>query len=607
MSNTEEKMFQEAVAAIEVGNKARGKDLLTRLLKQDQENPEYWLWMSAVVESLKERRYCLNQTLKFDPHNKMARRGLIMLGDLPPDESLVIPYEDQKRKWQLPPLGPVEKPHAKVPWLKVGLSGIGLVVVIILIVTAVRSNRLWIMKNRNLAAMGTAVPTPTYPASATPTVTLKPRIIEPTAPWNILQSTYTPTPIYVLTPHPIVEAYSIAMRNYQRGNWPEAIKFFNQAIQSQKDAPDLYYHLGEAYRQTGELSNAMSAFEQAIDIDPDFAPGYFGRAMVNQQRGDPLVLVIEDLLFSVKLDQYYGEAYLELVQAYLKEEDIDKAREYLEDVEDLLPDSPLLDLAKGHIALFENDYNLAIDAAQNALEKDLTLLDAYKLLGQVYQASGNAKASLEPLLIYTRYNTSFDPDTDILLSKAYAANDNFEEAIHLLDLILERDPSYAEGYSQRGQLYTEMEEYGKAFENFNLAFKLMPKSFKACIILSESSFPLKKPGNAYQQASECQKLAENDQELAHMYFVRAVALEALKNDVAKRDWERLLELDPEAILPQWKATAESFLNQYYTATPTPSETLSPTSNTKTVLPSTKTPPSSPTVKPTVKSTITPTK
>jgi len=607
MMNAEEKMFQEAIAAIEDGKKTRGKDLLTRLLKQNQENPEYWLWMSAVVDSLKERRYCLNQTLKFDPQNKMARRGLIMLGDLPLDETLTIPYEDQKQKWRLPPLGPIEKPPAKVPWLKVGLSAAGLVVVIILVVMAFRSNRLWLLKDRNLAAMGTAAPTPTYPASPTPTATLVPRIIEPTAPWNILESTYTPTPMYVFTPHPIIEAYSIAMRNYQKNDWLQAIKYFNQALQSQKDAPDLYYHLGEAYRQTGELSNALTAFEKAINIDPNFAPGYFGRALVNLLLDNSVDLVVEDLLVSVDLDQYYGEAYLALVHTYLKEEEIEKARDYLDDVEDLLPDSPLLDLAKGRVALTENDYNLAIDFAQKALEKDLTLLEAYKFLGLVYQASGNSKASLEPLLVYTRYNTSFDPGADILLSKAYVANDKFEEAIDLLDLILSRDSAYAEGFLQRGLVYTEMEEYEKAFEDFNLAFKLAPKSFEACIILSEANFPLNKPGNAYQQASECQKLAENDEELARMYFARAFALEALKNDVAKRDWERLLDLDPEAILPQWKATAEFYLLQYYTTTPTLTETPSPTSSTLTVVASTQTPTITRTIKPTSTATITPTK
>jgi hypothetical protein len=88
-----------------------------------------------------------------------------------------------------------------------------------------------------------------------------------------------------------------------------------------------------------------------------------------------------------------------------------------------------------------------------------------------------------------------------------------------------------------------------------------------------------------------------------MYFVRAIALEALKNDVAKRDWERMLELDPEAILPEWKATAEFYLNQYYTATPTPSETPTSTVTTRTITPTSKIPTGTSTIRP----TITPTK
>ena len=60
MTTAEENMFLEAQKAIEAGDKARGKDLLTRLLKQNQQNADYWLWMSAVVDSEKERRYCLN-------------------------------------------------------------------------------------------------------------------------------------------------------------------------------------------------------------------------------------------------------------------------------------------------------------------------------------------------------------------------------------------------------------------------------------------------------------------------------------------------------------------------------------------------------------------
>jgi hypothetical protein len=41
-STPQEIMFGEAMSAIESGDAARARDLLTRLLKIGQENPEYW-------------------------------------------------------------------------------------------------------------------------------------------------------------------------------------------------------------------------------------------------------------------------------------------------------------------------------------------------------------------------------------------------------------------------------------------------------------------------------------------------------------------------------------------------------------------------------------
>ena len=115
-------------------------------------------------------------------------------------------------------------------------------------------------------------------------------------------------------------------------------------------------------------------------------------------------------------------------------------------------------------------------------------------------------------------------------------------------------------------------------------------------MIGETQLKLGGPGNAYIQLSECQKLAETDSELARMFFFRAVALEALDNDVAIQDWERLLSLPAEAIEPQWEATAQSFLSLRFSATPsltatstpkttrTPSGTGSPPPKTATVTP-----------------------
>jgi hypothetical protein len=100
MPTPEEVMFGEALSAAQSGQRARALDLLTRLIKVRPDNPEYWVWMSAVVSTPKERVYCLKEALRFDPQNAEAQRGLTLMGVLPPNPELVLPAGLQKRAWQ---------------------------------------------------------------------------------------------------------------------------------------------------------------------------------------------------------------------------------------------------------------------------------------------------------------------------------------------------------------------------------------------------------------------------------------------------------------------------------------------------------------------------
>jgi len=53
----DDEVFQDAVEALRTGNKAKARDLFTGLLKTDQNNATYWVWMSAAMETPKERVY----------------------------------------------------------------------------------------------------------------------------------------------------------------------------------------------------------------------------------------------------------------------------------------------------------------------------------------------------------------------------------------------------------------------------------------------------------------------------------------------------------------------------------------------------------------------
>ena len=76
----EDSMFQEAVDALREGDKAKAKNLLTELLKTDQNNPQYWVWLSAAVDSTKEQVYCLQTALQLDPERNYQQWWMYALG-----------------------------------------------------------------------------------------------------------------------------------------------------------------------------------------------------------------------------------------------------------------------------------------------------------------------------------------------------------------------------------------------------------------------------------------------------------------------------------------------------------------------------------------------
>jgi len=90
-------------------------------------------------ETNKERIYCLQTALKLDPENASAKRGLTLLGAIPPDESIQPFPLNRPRAWEEKLLLANEQPQRKVSparWRRlaiivvVGVVVVGLVVAV---------------------------------------------------------------------------------------------------------------------------------------------------------------------------------------------------------------------------------------------------------------------------------------------------------------------------------------------------------------------------------------------------------------------------------------------------------------------------------------------
>lgn len=74
-----DEILKQALIALKTGQRAEARKLLIQVVKQDKHNEKAWLWLSAAVDTDKERRICLEKVLAINPSNEAAKRGIASL------------------------------------------------------------------------------------------------------------------------------------------------------------------------------------------------------------------------------------------------------------------------------------------------------------------------------------------------------------------------------------------------------------------------------------------------------------------------------------------------------------------------------------------------
>ena len=174
-------------------------------------------------------------------------------------------------------------------------------------------------RRRVVAYIPTHTPGPSPTVTDTPTLipmtrvvvitTPTPTFIGPTPLWMLLDATYTPTPVYVNTPHPVNEAFRVGLRAFGQGNLITALQYIQQASKVDPKSADIQYYLGEIHRMQGEYEQALDDYANALELNANFAPAFLGRAQVNlalNKKAD----VSDDLKSAIEKDSKYGQAYL---------------------------------------------------------------------------------------------------------------------------------------------------------------------------------------------------------------------------------------------------------------------------------------------------------
>ncbi len=586
-----ESMLQDAINAIQQEKFDRARDILTRLIRQDQQNPTYWLWMSAAVQNRREKIYCLQTVLKDDPQNELAKQGLVLLGALPvPKDVLIKPSE--RRKWtadlKLPPTlitnANRRRSSSLILSVILGIFVFSIILFVGFRLTATQPvQRIVIQKTKTPGPPPTYTPTPTYIGYiAQPTTSEADLENKPTPLWMLLPATYTPTPIYINTPHPISEAYRAGMLAYEQSNWTSAIGFFEQAFKVEGNAADIAYYLAESQRLAGNLPDAWAMFQNAVQINPGFAPAYLGLARVQIAQGK-MDAGLADLNKAIQLDPNFAEAYVERVNTYLSQNQLNEAEDDLQKLTSLLPESPLPYLLKAKLSMRKSEFEVAEDAAQQAYELDQTILETYLIYGKAALLNHDYEVSREKLRVYLQYNKK-DGSAWYLYGRSLAefGNEKDLEQAWLSGMIhpqavakaldaFEKAEMYklneADFSLYRSGIYLELQEGQKAVNDL-LSVRALVLQYKTSgasniwfaynVALARAFFYAGRNSDAILQFNQAEILAAEAEQKALVYGWRGLVYEKDgKQSLANRDWIALTNL-PRNLIPQ---SLQSVINQ----------------------------------------------
>jgi len=238
------------------------------------------------------------------------------------------------------------------------------------------------------------------------------------------------------------EYISRGVSSLKNGQIEDAITYFNRAIDIDPGKAVAYAARGSAYFRLDKLDNALSDYNKAIEINPALEIAYQGRGSVYYRQGHP-DNAISDYNRVIKINPGLVNAYADRGNIFQEQGKFDEAISDFSRVLELTPGDVITYYLRGNAYYQKNQYDNAISDYSKVVELDPKFAVAYQNRGTAYQFKGE-----------------------------------YQKAISDYDKAIELMPGNSLSYISRGNAYFMLNRLDNASSDYNKAIELDPEMGK---------------------------------------------------------------------------------------------------------------------------------
>ena len=424
--------------------------------------------------------------------------------------------------------------------------------------------------------------------------------------------------------HPDHPQLLMALSDFQRqrGNLSEAITLARKLVELQPDTAGNYSYLASLQNAADDQQGADETLRKLIESDPTDTDSRLAvaRFYLSQQNPDKAESVLQEGLEALPLDfalnkamsglylaterrdqalalleklaaqtresesPDYFQAKTELAKIYLANGEIDKARDYADEVIAEKSDVTDAHFVRGRIYLNDGDALKAISEFRPVVTASPAFVPGYLALAEAYTRNGENNLALDTLrnakkvdprnravrltlarllaglqkhqqaieeLEELRASRPDDREVAVVLADVYMAVGNYTDADEVLTALMKESPDEPFLLAKKAELSARQKQWDRASGYLLKALKKVPDSADLHRRLVQIFINAGQFGKASEHCRQQLKTAETSQQKALFEFLSGHVLVAEKKYAnAERAYARAVELYPEWPSPQ---------------------------------------------------------